>query len=219
MERRLLSPDEVLDMSDVRRLIAETEPGLYRTLVATAAATGARSGELYSLRWGDVDFVGSRIFIRQSLSWAKGNEDKIRYRILDPKTASGKRTIPIPHEIIMMLKAWRLACPKGDLDLVFPSTTGLPLRRSTVFRQFIAALRGAKLRAVRFHSLRHSYASALIQHGAPITEVQHLLGHKDPSITLKVYSHWFKGAESGAAGRVADALFGHQMDSSDVRRG
>jgi len=51
----------------------------------------------------------------------------------------------------------------------------------------------------------------MIQHGAPVTEVQALLGHADPSITLRVYSHWFKGTESGATARVAEALFSPQL--------
>jgi integrase len=214
-----VDPNDVLNVSEIRRLIASTTPGVSRVLVAVAAATGARSGELLALRWGAVEFDdgngGGRIFIRESLSRAKGNEDKIRYRILDPKTASGKRTIPIPHEIVMMLKAWRLQCPKGELDLVFPSSTGTPLWRGVVWRNFAAALRQAGLRSVRFHSLRHSFASALIQHGSPITEVQHLLGHADPSITLRVYSHWLRDASSGAAGRVASALFGRQGQLED----
>ena len=108
-----------------------------------------------------------------------------------------------------MLKQWKLACRPGEL--AFPATGGKPLHRSQMFKLgFQPALKAAGLRHVKFHSLRHSFASALIQHGAPVTEVQHLLGHSNPSITLRVYSHWFRGAESGATTRVANALFGSQ---------
>jgi integrase len=219
-------PEDVLDLSEIRRLIASARPGIYRTLFATAAATGARSGELFALRWSDIEFDdGSgkgrgRVFIRRSLSWSRGDGEKTRARFFEPKTRAGIRTIPIPHEIVVMLKAWKLACPVNEGDLVFPARDGRPMRRSTVYqRGFVPALAAAKLRTVRLHSLRHSFASALIAAGAPVTEVSHLIGHADPGITLKVYSHWFKDAESGSTDRVAAALFGrqdgHLLDTSD----
>ncbi len=70
------------------------------------------------------------------------------------------------------------------------------MRRSIALRRGLRpALRRAGLRQVNMHSLRHSFASALIMRGAPITEVQHLLGHASPSITLGVYSHFFKSVQ------------------------
>jgi integrase len=220
-------PEDVLDLSEIRRLIASARPGIYRTLFAASAATGARSGELFALRWGDVEFDdGSgkgrgRVFIRRSLSWAKGDKAKTRARFYEPKTRAGTRVVPIPHEIVVMLKGWKLACPVNEHDLVFPASDGRPMRRSTVYlRGFVPALTAAKLRTVRLHSLRHSFASALIAAGAPVTEVSHLIGHADPGITLKVYSHWFKDAESGSTERIAAALFGrqngHSLDTSEA---
>lgn len=72
--------------------------------------------------------------------------------------------------------------------------------------QFYPALSRAKLRRVTFHTLRHSCASAMIATGAPITEVQHRLGHANPAITLLVYSHFLKNAESDVADRLADEI-------------
>jgi integrase len=74
---------------------------------------------------------------------------------------------------------------------------------------FYPALSRAKLRRVTFHTLRHSCASAMIASGAPITEVQHRLGHANPAITLLVYSHFLKHAESDVADRLADALLNY----------
>jgi integrase len=59
---------------------------------------------------------------------------------------------------------------------------------------------------VNMHSLRHSFASALIMAGAPVTEVQALLGHSSPAVTLKVYSHWFKNVETDSVDRLAKNL-------------
>jgi integrase len=71
---------------------------------------------------------------------------------------------------------------------------------------FYPALSRAKLRRVTFHRLRHSCASAMIASDAPITEVQHRLGHANPAVTLLVYSHFFKHAESDVTDRLADVI-------------
>jgi hypothetical protein len=97
-----------------------------------------------------------------------------------------------------MLKAWRLQCPPSEYDLVFCRADGQPLMRSNVLRQGLyPALHRAGLRGGNLKTLRHSYAIGLIAAGAPVTKVQHLLHHSNPSITLKVYGHWFKNASSG----------------------
>jgi integrase len=216
-DNQQVRPQDVLDASEIRRLIEASRPGLYRTLIATAAATGTRFGELTALRWSDVDLDIGHIVIERSLSWARGGESTARYRFYPPKTRAGIRTIPIQHNLTMLLKVWKLACPKGDLDLVFPASDGRPLRRSSCYlRGFAPALKAAGLRAVKFHSLRHSYCSAMIAPGAPVTEIAELVGHANPGITLKIYSHWFKGTRSGAGDRVAAALLGHQMDSNNL---
>jgi len=64
------------------------------------------------------------------------------------------------------------------------------------------ALKAAKLPQVSLHSLRHSFASALIMQGRPVTEVAALLGHSSPAITLTVYSHWFRAESSSTT--IAD---------------
>lgn len=229
-----VEPDKVLSPAEIRVLLDHAEPGYYRTLILTAFLTGARSGELFALRWGDVE-LGSvdsagkvtgkgTIKVGRSLSWTRARKTlgvKMKPLIYEPKTRAGIRVIKIQPQLVKALKEWRLQCPKGDGDLVFPDTDGQPMHRGNAVRRGVRpALRRAKLRNVTVHSLRHSCASAMIAGGAPITEVQSQLGHANPGVTLKVYSHWFKGTESGAIDALADALFagkenlGHQMDTS-----
>jgi hypothetical protein len=87
------------------------------------------------------------------------------------------------------------------------------LHRSNVLRQGLyPALSRAKLRRVNVKTLRHSYASGLIAQGALVTEVQHRLGHSNPAVTLRVYSHWFKDADTGAADRFAQSFLGSMGD-------
>ena len=85
------------------------------------------------------------------------------------------------------------------------------MHRERLLRQgFYPALRRAKLRTVTFHSLRHSCASVLIKRGVAITDLQHHLGHANPAITLRIYSHWFgDSSDSGVAAKLAQVMVEH----------
>ena len=215
-------PDEILSLPEIQRLLSAADPGFHRTLIMTAAMTGMRHDELLALQWVDVEMDARKIYVRRSLSWARvrdpEDDSPARPRFYEPKTKAGRRTIPIASELVSVLKAWRLHCPKGDLDLVFPAPSGAPAHRSNILRRGLyPALRRAKLRRVDMHSLRHSFASILIASGTPVTEVQTLLGHSSPQTTLKVYAHWFQGVETTSVENLAKALLGtagHLLDTS-----
>ncbi|MGH7779013.1 MAG: tyrosine-type recombinase/integrase [Candidatus Binataceae bacterium] len=210
-----ISPDAILSPDEIRTMLNAATPGLYRTLFTTAALTGARSGELFALRWGDIEIPKNGpayIYIRRTVSWARINGEVIRPRYYPPKTKAGVRRIPIQGELATMLRVWKLQCPATADELVFPAADGRPIRRSNALRYGLwAALRHAGLRRVNMHSLRHSFASALIMGGAAVTEVQSLLGHASPAITLRIYSHWFQTVDSGAVARLSQIIFGSDV--------
>ncbi|MFI5352962.1 MAG: tyrosine-type recombinase/integrase [Candidatus Binatales bacterium] len=78
------------------------------------------------------------------------------------------------------------------------------------------ALRRAGLRRVNMHSLRHSFASALIMGGAPVTEVQTLLGHASAAIALRIYSYWFKAQDSGGVDKLSALILGSKKSGQKV---
>jgi integrase len=206
-----VGPYGILDPSEIRRLLDAANPGFDRTLFLTAFITGARQGELLALRWTDLELPKEgpgRMYVRRSLQWAHLKGEAIRPRFYPPKTKAGLRAISIPSNLAVVLKRWKLQCPTSDLDLVFPEADGTPMRWHHLLRnRFYPALTRARLRRVTFHSLRHSCASAMIAAGAPVTEVQHHLGHSNPAITLGIYSHWFRNADSGGTvERLASAV-------------
>jgi integrase len=206
---RAIRPDEAFTAAEIGKLIKHADAGLYRTLFATVAATGLRSEEAYALKWTDLELDDGRLFVRRSLSWARGADEKgsVRPKFYPPKTKAGTRTLPIPAGLVSMLRVWKLQSPKSEIDLIFCRTDGQPLHRSNVLRQGLyPALRRAELRGGNVKTLRHSFASGLIAAGAPVTEVCSLMGHSNPGVTLKVYSHWFAGASSGAADRFTQAF-------------
>ena len=203
-------PDSVLSPAEIQLLLASARPGFERTLFETAYLTGAREGELLALRWTDLELPkegSGKMIIRRSLSWARLKGEEMRPRYFPPKTKAGRRTISIPALLVADLKRWKLQCPQSEEDLVFPTLEGKPVCRDWLLRvAFYPALARARLRRVTFHTLRHSCASAMIAGGAPITEVQHRLGHANPAITLQVYSHFFKHTEGSTADEMANLI-------------
>ncbi|MGC2459383.1 MAG: tyrosine-type recombinase/integrase [Steroidobacteraceae bacterium] len=204
-----VDPDSVLSPTEIQQLLAAARPGFERVLFASAYLTGAREGELLALRWSDLELPkegSGKMAIRRSLSWARLKGEETRPRYFPPKTKAGRRTISIAPLLVADLKRWRLQCPKSEQDLVFPTADGKPVCRDALLRvNFYPALSRARLRRVTFHTLRHSHASAMIAK-APITEVQHRLGHASPAITLQIYSHFIPQTESAAADRLADEV-------------
>lgn len=85
---------------------------------------------------------------------------------------------------------WRLACPHSELNLVFPNSNGnYQSADNLAKRRFLPALNRAGIDKIRFHDLRHTYASLLLANGAPMKYVQHQLGHSSITMTMDLYTH------------------------------
>ncbi len=176
----ILTPDEV-------NLLISKASKLYRTAFLTGVLTGLRAGELWGLQWGDIDWNSRQIHVRRSL-W-KGN-------FQTPKTKNSIRRVDISDHLVHELKKWKLQCPIGELDLVFPGTDGKPSSHDNVARRhFNPALRRAELRQVSFHSLRHTNASMRILANQNIKYLSTQLGHSSIQITLDVYGHLFNDVD------------------------
>ena len=211
---REVSEDDFLNPAEIRKLLDSATPGFDHTLLLAAAFTGARINELLALRWADIDLDSRKIYVRRSLSFTLSAENAPGRPVFhSAKTKAGNRTIPIPAELVAALRRWKLACPKGELDLVF-SLSGVPLHHGSARRRALyPALKRAELRQVGFHSLRHSYATALITAGTPVNQVSAYLGHANVAITLRVYAHFFRNTDDSVIDRVFGST-GHQMDTS-----
>ena len=85
-------------------------------------------------------------------------------------------------------------------DLIFPSNIGTPFSDANVRKDFVAILKTANLPRIRFHDLRHTAASLMLNHGVPALVVSKILGHSSPSVTLNTYAHSTVDMQSMAAG-------------------
>lgn len=205
LDANVLAPNEVAALIEAAELSRRNGKGKlitnnYRLLIKTAVFTGIRSGELRGLQWGDVDWNSRQIYVRRA--WKEG----VFY---PPKTKASLRRIDLPEFLVNELREWRLACPKGEYDLIFPNLAGNPISSTNLLqRGFYPALRRAGLRKIRFHDLRHTFASLLIANGEDIVRVSRLLGHASPTITLKIYSHMLPKEHYGSADRLTELVFG-----------
>jgi integrase len=106
------------------------------------------------------------------------------------------------------LKKWKLQCPKGEHDLVFPNGEGKPENHANLLKRgFYPALRRAKLRHVNFHTLRHIFASFMLEANVNLKYLQSQLGHSSIKTTLDIYGHLIRATNNQAAEKMADLMF------------
>ena len=189
----------VLRPSEINVFLNAVTDVKFKTLFMLAIMCGARQGELFGLKWSDILWKNSQVHIQRTFnngSW---------YRT---KSKNSNRKIDLGPTVMMQLKEWKLACPSNELDLIFPNESGNPLHHEHVRRSnFWPALDRAALPRIRFHDLRHSYASLLIAQGENIKYIQIQLGHSKPTITLDVYAHLFEDQNPESAKRLDDKIF------------
>lgn len=189
----------------------------YRPLLATAVFTGLRIGELLGVTWANVDFEAGVVRVRRQL-----NRSGQR---VEPKTPQAVRDVVLMPALARVLREHRLqsAHTQPD-DLVFASSEGTGLDHRNVARRGLApaleraGLNGGDRPALRFHDLRHTFASLLVAQGANVVFVSRQLGHASPDITLGVYAHLFDAAEhADRASAALEASFGAMLDGNELR--
>lgn len=192
-EKHFLTPAEI-------RLLLDNADDRYRTLFMTAVLTGMREGELFGLQWGDIDWNARQIEVRRSC---------FNGRFYPPKNKTSRRRIDIAPELVLELKKWKLRCPKGELNLVFPNSSGRPEGRGNMLlRGFHPTLRKAGLPKIRFHDLRHTYASLLIAQGEHPKYIQVQMGHSSINITMDIYGHLMETINQKSAKRLGATILG-----------
>jgi integrase len=211
-ERRLEVGRDIPAPAEIKRLVgAAKDDARMRALLLTAALCGLRASELRGLRWTDVDLKTGELQVRQRAD---------RYNVIGaPKSASSTRTIPLAPEVVATLKVWKLACPKGELDLVFPTGRGAIMYHRSLLDSLEPVMVAAGVADKRgkpkygLHAFRHFFASWCINRRVdggrelPAKVVQGLLGHGSIVMTLDRYGHLFpRGDDRAELAAAATAL-------------
>jgi integrase len=200
----------VLNASQVTQFLAATRDSKYQALYHLAVTTGMREGELFGLKWSDLHWNNGTLHIQRQVQKIPGKP----WKFSEPKTASGRRMIKLGEGTLLVLREHkeRQAFQKAvagdrwqEYDLIFPTSVGTPGDPSNLRVDFLKMLERAGLPIIRFHDLRHTAASLLLNHGIPVLVVSKMLGHANPSVTLDVYGHLYHDSQYEAA-KVMDAL-------------
>lgn len=169
----------------------------YATLLRVTAL-GLRLGEVLGLQWQDFNYKERTLRVERQ--WTRYGEYG------PPKTKSSKRTVPVPDALCEALRGrWVVAEYAEQEHPIFASRAGTPLgHRNVTRRGFEAARDEAKLaESLTFHDLRHAAASRLIAAGVDDATTAKALGHKDSTITRRVYAHVYDAAEKAEQVRSA----------------
>ncbi len=175
-------------------IVAQAKSDRFFALYHLAVSTGMRQGELLGLKWSDLDCKQGLLQVQRQLTKKKGGG----FEFTAPKTKAGTRRLDLGESALRVLRDHRqqqylemqsVGDDWQDNDLVFPSTIGTPYNRSNLRKRFKLILDEAGLPEIRFHDLRHTAATLMLNHGIPVIVVSRRLGHARPSITLDIYGH------------------------------
>jgi integrase len=198
VEAHVWSDDEIKALIEAAEHLAKQPEARqnYAPLIRTLLFTGLRIGELLGLRWQDVDLTNGVFHVREQWTRAAAYEPT--------KTASSVRRVPLSAGMTKCLAALKLrSTASGDGDPVFATRTGTPLQYHNVRgRGFVPAAKLAGL-DVSIHDTRHAFASRMIARGIDVVTLSGLLGHRNPRVTLEVYSHLYDRQKTDDAIREA----------------
>ena len=173
------------------------ESGVYE-LYYMDLATGLRRGELLGLKWEDVDLQNGIIHVRRQVARVDGEVKE-----LPLKTKNSYRNISISQDAVAMLTEMEA---HRSSDYVFPSSTGGPISPDSVNNMLHRVLKRAGLPSIRFHDLRHTFATLALQNGVDIKTVSGMLGHFSAGFTLDTYAHVTTSAQKEAARTMGNVL-------------
>jgi integrase len=208
-----LTPDQYRTF--VRSLASDRLEALY----VLAATTGMRQGEVLGLRWQDIDLEAGEVRVRQTLVRVReqGADGKFHQRLIFgvPKTEKSRRTLALPDATAEALIRHRdrqdgertaAGARWQDSGLVFTTPIGTPIDPSNLIREYHQRLASADVPRVRFHDLRHTFASLLAAEGADLHEIMGALGHSQVALTAKLYTHLLPSVRRKSAARIDGVL-------------
>ena len=201
---------KVWDLDEVKHFLNTTQDEPLHMGFLLALSTGMRQGEIFGLRWADINLEQKTLSISQTIS-----HDGKSFKS-GAKTVSGNRLINIDQGTVQELQKqhqriqhYKKENPEfKNYDLVVCTRNGTPFIPKNILRRYYILVRNAKVPKISFHDLRHTHASLLLKQGIHPKIVSERLGHADVRITLDTYSHLLPGLQEETAEKIGEMLFG-----------
>lgn len=202
----------IYDEAQTQRLIQAAKGTEMELVIDIELCLGLRRGELLGLQWCDIDWEHSKLKVIRTRTLA---DSKIVVK--EPKTESGTRTLDVPLPLMAKLKRHKVRCAERQLamgkaytvsDYIIVHPDGKPIYPEYLTQMLTKLQKKADLPKCRFHDLRHLCATIMLMKGVNVKVVQKILGHKDITTTLNIYSHVLASSAKDAADKMGEFLYG-----------
>ena len=200
---------EALTIDIQKKFLEQAKGRSYENQYRFILQTGLRTGELIGLKWEDVDFTNRVLKIQRSMEYRHSVGE---WRIGEPKSKSGYRTIPLTDEAIRILKAQKEKNKKIKVipiewnEYIFLSRKGEPVKNSTYDTMLFKICEKAEINKFSMHILRHTFATRCIEGGMMPKTLQKILGHSNIGITMNLYVHITEDEKQKEINKVSYAL-------------
>ncbi|MNW41398.1 Transposase [compost metagenome] len=218
------------DEQEVQQLLTaiEKEPFHWRMMITLALTTGMRRGELLGLEWKHIDWKLGVIDVRQTMVHALKGEIIVK----EPKTRNSQRKVALPASVLEELReyyayrvkerdklgdTWNGRDREGrEWNFIFSHADGTPFHHERPYLWFRQFIQKNNLRYIRFHDLRHTSATLLINQGVHAKIISERLGHGNITTTMNIYGHALQSADQAAADKL-ESLFAPRKEKNDKK--
>ena len=191
---------KILSREAMQKLLIQAKEENYYELFLLELATGLRLGEIAALQWDDLNLESGELQINKQVVAVKG-----KLTVSSPKTKAAVRTLILPSSVLKVMREYRA---RVDSRWMFPSPKkeDSPMRPSSIHQRLHRILDHAGCDRVRFHDLRHTFATLALQNGVDVKTVSGMLGHFSAGFTLDTYAHVTTAAQKEAARTMEKVL-------------
>lgn len=193
-EMQVLTPEEIQ-----RLLIQAREDGCYELLLLELSK-GLRRGEICALQWDDLNFSTGALRVERQVHRVRGE-----LVVSQPKTKASNRSVVLPAPVLAVLKTYQKS---STSRWMFPSPVkeDSPMDPAAVRKRLSTVLKRANCKHIRFHDLRHTFATTSLEHGMDVKTLSTIIGHVSSSTTLNIYAHVTDEMQRTAAAKIDQGI-------------